>query len=126
MANLKIPTHFEKYLDEKFAHTNDKIDVVDKKVNGVQKELKRMNGDLSETQANIRETKLVRKQLVDTYVPKVNDNTKRSKDNEKRIRKVVVIGITVMISGSIFWIKESRDAIILPLIRSLLLALGGL
>jgi regulator of replication initiation timing len=112
MAIKTLPAYFKEYLDEKFDHVSDKVDGVEKKVNGVKKEvedvkkeLKRMNGDLADQKIATATALSVRKQLVDTYVPKVKANAALSKKNEKWIRRLSM-GVII---GSAVWIKESRD-----------------
>lgn len=108
MANRKLPAYFKEYLDEKFNHTNAKIngvkrDVCDvqKEVEGVKKEMKRMNGALVSTKGKVD----VWEKNVENLIPKYKKTTKQVEKNRKRI---LSLGIAIVV-GTLFWMKETRD-----------------
>lgn len=96
MADKKLPAYYEKYFDEKFHHTNDKINGVDEKVNGVKKELKKLNGSVSELKNQDGKSEVLRA----TYIP----------DFIKTKKKVNILLISVIVLTILFilFVEESR------------------
>ena len=92
----QLPGYFKNYLDEKFAHTDDKINVVDAKVNGVQKELESVNGCVQELIKQEVKSDQLRKTLIPDY--------------QKTKKKVSLLIVSVIILTVLFilFVEESR------------------
>ena len=110
----QLPAYFKDYLDEKFEHTNDKINGLTEEVSGVKEELKKINGDIvsmKEEQARVVMTQKIKQPLLDKTVRGVKENR----------RRIWYIGVFIVL-GSFIWIKESRD-LLLSVISQLFLGM---
>lgn len=96
MADKKLPVYYEKYFDEKFAHTDDRIKAVDRKVNGVKKELESINGCVKELSKQDARSAELRKTLIPDY-----------KKTKKKVN-ILLISVIILVVLFILFVEETR------------------